>query len=122
MGLETMNVANNILLLVLLLSSSGCQRSEVPANEFDKSFLELGQEIVETHCAACHTASASGESPRADAPALRNVLEDYNPNALADDFREHIHVGHPDMPDYDFTVKETEGLLAYLWSIQEAQE
>lgn len=117
-----MNIANKTILLVLLLSSFGCQRSEAPANEFDKSFLELGRQIVETHCAACHTASASGESARADAPALRNVLETYNPNALADDFREHIHVGHLDMPDYDFTVKETEGLLAYLWSIQEAPE
>lgn len=117
-----MNIANKIALLGFALGCCGCQPSQAPEGEFDASFLELGQQIVETHCAACHTASPSGESPRVDAPALRNVLENYNPNALADDFREHIHVGHPDMPDYDFTVKETEGLLAYLWSIQSASD
>ena len=117
-----MNVAGKIAVFVLMLSSAGCQPSQAPEGEFDASYLELGQEIVEMHCAACHTASSSGESPRADAPPLRNVLENYNPNALADDFREHIHVGHPDMPDYDFTVKEIEGLLAYLWSIQDTPD
>jgi len=117
-----MKIANKILLLVLVFNVSGCQPSQAPESEFDPSFLELGKQIVETHCAACHTANATGGSPRADAPPLRSVLENYNANALADDFREHIHVGHPDMPDYDFTVKETEGLLAYLWSIQDTPE
>lgn len=115
-----MSFSTKIALLVFSVSFGGCQPNQAPESEFDASFLELGQQIVETHCTACHTASASGGSPRVDAPPLRVVLENYNPNALADDFREHIHVGHPDMPDYDFTVKQTEGLLAHLWSIQEA--
>ena len=74
------------------------------------------------HCAACHNIGLSGASPRAYAPPLRSVLTIYNSDSLADDFREHIHVGHPDMPDFDFTVKDTEGLLAYLSSIQETSE
>jgi len=111
--------SKTIICLFFAFSVSGCQSDEAPESEFDASYLELGQQIVELHCSACHTAKPSGDSPRSDAPPLRNVLANYNPNALADDFREHIHVGHPDMPDYDFTVKETEGLLYYLWSIQE---
>ena len=38
--------------------------------------------------------------------------------ALADDFREHIHVGHPDMPDFDFSPVEVDAVLAYLTSTQ----
>lgn len=87
--------------------------------EFDTSLIEFGQDIAKTHCAVCHSVGSSGVSARIDAPPLRKILANYNPISLADDFREHIHVGHPDMPDFDFTVKETEGLLAYLESIQE---
>lgn len=108
--------------VISALSVTACQKTPEPVNEFDPSFIELGQEIVTTHCAACHSIERNGSSPREDAPPLRTVLKIYNPESLADDFREHIHVGHPDMPDFDFTVKETEGLLAYLTSIQVAPE
>ena len=119
MKLIRKRVAGLTTALGLAFNLSGCQPSQTSETELDVAFLELGQQIVETHCAACHTANATGGSPRVDAPPLRNVLKTYDSTALADDFREHIHVGHPDMPDYDFTVIETEGLLAYLKSIQE---
>jgi mono/diheme cytochrome c family protein len=95
---------------------------EFESTEFDAAYIDVGREIAATHCVVCHAVGATGDSPRADAPPLRTVLANYNPDALATDFREHIHVGHPDMPDFDFTVLETEGLLAYLTSIQEAPE
>ena len=77
-----------------------------------------GRAIVESQCSGCHAPGATGTSPRSDAPALRHVLADYAPDALAQDFREGIHVGHRDMPDFDFGLRETDAVLAYLVSIQ----
>lgn len=108
--------------LIAGLSFTSCQNTADLTNEFDPFFIEVGEEIATTHCAACHSVGLSGSSPRADTPPLRSVLTTYSPDTLADDFREHIHVGRPDMPDFEFTVKETEGLLAYLSSIQETSK
>lgn len=137
---QTTRKAALILTLAISLGLAACQKtqtknqaetdtetkvetqSELKEGEFDTSFLEMGQQIAKTRCAFCHAAGPTGTSPRADAPPLRTVLANYNTSALADDFREHIHVGHPDMPDFGFTVKQTEGLLAYLTSIQETSE
>jgi mono/diheme cytochrome c family protein len=113
--------------LITAVTLTACQNTpastiDVDRPAFDASYIELGQEVAKTHCAVCHNISPTGASPRADAPPLRLAFGLYNPGALGDDFREHIHVGHPDMPDFDFTVKETEGLLAYLNTIQETPE
>ncbi len=113
----------NVAVVLFFLGAAGCQKTapqdNVSATDFDVTFLEEGQAIVETQCTVCHSIDQSKASPRSDAPPLSTVLANYNPNALADDFREHIDVGHPDMPDFDFTIKQIEGLLAYLNSIQE---
>lgn len=77
-----------------------------------------GQSIVEAECTTCHAVGTIGESPRLDAPPLRYVLSNYDPEALAEDFREGIHVGHPDMPDFDFGPQGTDAVIAYLQSIQ----
>jgi len=142
--------ATVVLTFAAMLGLGACQKTPPPVNEptsetatetgtetateiidetvnettgdFDPTFLEMGQNIAKSRCGFCHNTTATGKSPRSDAPPLRTVLKQYNPDALADDFREHIHVGHPDMPDFDFTVKQTEGLLAYLTSIQEKKD
>jgi len=82
--------------------------------------LADGRAIVERQCSGCHATGVTGKSPRSDAPPLRHVLADYAPEALAQDFREGIHVGHPDMPDFDFNPRGTDAVLAYLVSIQAA--
>jgi mono/diheme cytochrome c family protein len=119
----------NTAALISVVALTACQNTQAPTSEvispsidaayINAPYIKLGQEIAETRCVTCHNTSHSGAEFYADAPPLSRVLEQYNPNALADDFREHIHVGHADMPDFDFTVKETEGLLAYLRAIQE---
>lgn len=116
--MNDMRVAK-IFALALTLGVTACEQATIPDNEWDAAFIEQGRDIAEQLCTACHSINRSGDSPRANAPPLRTVLAQYNPESLADDFREHIHVGHPDMPDFDFNVKETEAVLAYLRSIQE---
>lgn len=85
----------------------------------DAALIENGRAIAGAQCAPCHAIGTQGESPRADAPPLRTVLAGYDPDALADSFREGIHVGHPDMPDFGLGPKGTDSVLAYLLSIRE---
>jgi hypothetical protein len=66
------------------------------------------------------TATASTrKTTRTDAPALRYILADYDGDALAEDFRDGLKVGHPEMPQFQFGPKSTDLLLSYLMSIQE---
>ena len=83
----------------------------------DMSLAENGQIIAQNQCSGCHAIGAEDVSPREDAPPLRTVLAEYDPDALADDFREGIHVGHPDMPDFDFGTRGVDSVLAYLLTI-----
>lgn len=96
-----------------------CQSQNDVALTGEAAQIAEGLSIVQTNCASCHSIGVSGDSPRKDAPPLRTVLANYNAESLTDDFREHIHVGHPDMPDFDFGPKGSDEVVAYLKSIQE---
>lgn len=95
------------------------EETVAPSPSQDAALIENGRAIVEMQCATCHAIGVEDDSPRSDTPPLRTVLADYDPDALADDFREGIHVGHPDMPDFNLGPKGTDSVLAYLVSIQE---
>lgn len=108
------------------LVSCGAQIDSVgdETDSFELSEIEMienGAEIVETQCSFCHAVGVTGQSPRADAPPLRTVLADYPADVLAEDFREQVHVGHPDMPDFNFGPIGTDHVLAYLQSIQDPE-
>ena len=102
--------------------------AEAPASRaFDAAALGLptdadsiadGREIAVTQCSSCHALDQE-TSPRPGAPPLRYVLSIHNPESLAEDFRAGIHVGHPDMPDFEFGDLGMDVLLSYLISIQE---
>ncbi len=80
--------------------------------------VALGRQIASSQCADCH--GIDKEDPRrTDAPALRYLLADYDGDALAEDFRDGLKVGHPEMPQFQFGPKSTDLLLSYLVSIQE---
>ena len=109
---------NKLLILCLLLPFAACQSQETLTPPGEAAQIAEGFAIVQANCESCHAIGATGESTRSDAPPLRTVLTNYNAESLADDFREHIHVGHPDMPDFDFGPKGTDEVIAYLKSIQ----
>ncbi len=113
--------ARPLLLCVAVLAVSSCAapgRSEEGDAEMRAALVEDGREIVEAQCAGCHAVGVDDSSPRDDAPPLRAVLAKYDPDALAEDFREGVHVGHPDMPDFSFGTRGVDAVLAYLVSIQ----
>ncbi len=83
--------------------------------------INEGAELVKANCLTCHSLSSKNPSPRTDAPSLDRVLANYNSDSLADDFREGVHVGHPDMPDFDFGDRGTDEVIAYLKSIEKPE-
>lgn len=114
---------------LLALTVSACSAKREPSGPGapetragEAGLIADGRAIADAQCASCHAVGLTGESPRSDAPPLRRVLADYAPDALAEDFREQIHVGHRDMPDFDFGIRGTDALLAYLVSIQDAED
>ncbi|MCA8900834.1 MAG: cytochrome c [Hyphomonas sp.] len=82
--------------------------------------IAAGQGLAEDNCARCHGLGQE-DPPRTDAPALRHLLTGLDSEAIKDDFREGIKIGHPDMPQFEFTPMETDMLLAYIRSIQEPE-
>ena len=80
--------------------------------------IDLGRQIASTHCARCHGIDKE-DAALPEAPPLRYVLADYDGDALAEDFRDGLKVGHPEMPQFQFGPKSTDLLLSYLMSIQE---
>lgn len=119
-----LSLAQLLLMPATLVGCSWTSQHEQPAMpaasdpEIQAGLVADGFAIVEENCTTCHAIGASGESPRYDAPPLRTVLKDRDREALSDDFREGIHVGADDMPDFDFGPLGTDAVIAYLASIQ----
>lgn len=122
-----LSLAPLFLLPAILAGCSWLAQHEQPAMtthneaEVQAGLVADGLAIVEENCTTCHAIGATGESPRYDAPPLRTVLKDRDREALSDDFREGIHVGADDMPDFDFGPLGTDAVIAYLTSIQVEQ-
>ena len=115
-----------LFLPAFILTLAACSQSDTAADapvetitaEERVDLISEGRAIVEDNCTACHAIGAEGDSPRQDAPPLRTVFAEFDPEAIGDDFREGIHVGAVDMPDFDFGPLGTEALIVYLQSIQ----
>jgi len=84
----------------------------------DEGSIADGRAIAANTCGNCHGLDQDA-SLRPDAPPLRYVLSIYPAESLAEDFRNGIHVGHKDMPDFVFGDLGMDVLLSYLVSIQE---
>ncbi len=77
-----------------------------------------GRHIAETHCSGCHATGTSGQSPRKEAPLFRRLGQKYELDDLQEALAEGIAVGHPDMPQFEFSPEQGDALIAYLKSIQ----
>lgn len=76
-----------------------------------------GQRIATQQCAGCHAIDRTSQSPRRDAPPLRNVLAVYEADNLAYRFIEGMQIGHYAMPQFDFDLRAADDLLAFIASI-----
>ena len=81
---------------------------------------ELGQGrlLVEERCGACHATARGNISPHGSAPAFGEIVKRYPPEELAEALAEGIHVGHVDMPAFQFTDQEVLRIVIYLKSLE----
>ena len=80
--------------------------------------LAEGKALAETHCATCHAIGTSGASPLTDVPPFRTLGQKYDLDNLQEALAEGIAVGHPEMPQFEFSPEQSDALIAYLKSIQ----
>ena len=102
-------IIRSLLLLTLLASPS-----------FAQSPRAQGEALVKAQCAPCHAIGRTGSSPNAAAPPLRLVAAKYRIEDLEEAFAEGIMVGHQagEMPAFEMTPAQIEGLSAYLRSLK----
>lgn len=85
-----------------------------------------GGAYAEQRCAECHAIGLTDSSPRAGAPALRDLFKRYARDDLRQAFINGTHVGDPAMPAFHMSAEEADRLVAYLRSIdpcaQESQD
>lgn len=84
----------------------------------DASMLRQGQTLLRRDCGGCHAVERRGKSPRADAPAFRDLSRRYDVDSLGEALAEGLMTGHPEMPEFRFRPDEVDGILGYLRSIQ----
>ena len=75
---------------------------------------ERGYRVAARECATCHAIDATGDSPRMDAPPLREVRRRYNGASLAREFETIGRVGHYQMPAKAISRSDREDLIAYI--------
>ncbi|MDP2358856.1 MAG: cytochrome c [Beijerinckiaceae bacterium] len=85
-----------------------------------QSAAQRGGALVKQHCAACHAIGASGESPNAKAPPLREIARKYKVEDLEEAFAEGVMVSHQatEMPPFTFDPPQIGELTAYLRSLK----
>ncbi len=80
--------------------------------------LAEGKNIAETNCSSCHAIGATGASARKEAPPFRTLGQKYDLENLQEALAEGIAVGHPEMPQFEFSPEQGDALIAYLKSLQ----
>lgn len=76
-----------------------------------------GGAYAEQRCAACHSITLTGASPRPAAPPLRDLFKRYARDDLRRALINGTHVGDPAMPIFRMSPQEADQLVTYLRSI-----
>ena len=98
--------------LLALMLLGGCVTVQQKRSEM------RGQEIAQTHCSSCHAVERGGESPAPEAPPFRTLSQNYRVTDLEEALAEGISVGHPAMPEFQFSPDDAHALVSYLQAIQ----
>ena len=104
-----MRVACGVCCLLIAAFGASLARAEGGAGE--------GEAILKANCARCHAIDATGSSPLAQAPPLREVYLAYPIDQLEQGFAEGMGSRHRDMPQIQFTDEQVVAILDYLGSI-----
>jgi mono/diheme cytochrome c family protein len=80
----------------------------------DETQAARGFDLLRTNCARCHAIDADSKSPNEKAPAFRDVVKKYDPDALQEALAEGIVTGHNEMPEFAFDPDDATAIIAYL--------
>ncbi|MGD9503161.1 MAG: cytochrome c [Methyloceanibacter sp.] len=94
--------------ICLALGASGANATDAASE---------GRAILAAHCGRCHALDATGTSPLAQAPPLREVYLKYPIDQLEEGFAEGMGSRHRDMPQIPFSSEQVAAILAYLGSV-----
>lgn len=106
----TSNLPSIVFLLAVLLSGAAAQAQE-PSRH--------GRAILEEFCARCHAIDRAGNSPQPLAPPFRTLGDSFNLDQFARQLERGLASGHPEMPEFKFTLEDARAIGAYLRSIQQ---
>ena len=81
-----------------------------------------GHAIVTANCSPCHSVERTGDSPAPQAPPFRILSRNYPVSNLEEALVEGISVGHPAMPQFEFTAQDARAVVLYLQTIQDPDE
>jgi mono/diheme cytochrome c family protein len=76
-----------------------------------------GRAILAANCGRCHAVDATGASPLAEAPPLREVYLKYPIDQLEQGFAEGMGSRHRAMPQIQFSDEQVVAILNYLGGI-----
>jgi mono/diheme cytochrome c family protein len=105
---------NRILSLTILLAFLHAPTAALAGGP---TSVDLGRELAELNCTACHNIEITGDSPLPEAPPFRTIPSKYDPSQLEEAFVEGIVVGHPAMPEWEMTPEQAAALAEYIASL-----
>jgi cytochrome c len=94
----------------ILALLAGAAQAETP--------VARGERLANEYCGACHAIGRTGESPRPEAPAFRDLHRRYPVEQLAESLAEGIVTGHNDMPEISFPAPDVDALIAWLRTLE----
>ena len=96
--------------------------SAMPAdaqNPANRESVAIGRKAAQTYCARCHAIGRTGASPNRKSPPLRRVAHKYRNKSISSVLIiDGTVVRHKGMPQFDVSVEEADGLIAYIRSLE----
>lgn len=104
-----------LIAVAALLLTAACATQESATD----AKINRGSRLAEVNCAMCHAVGRTGSSSAPEAPPFRTLSQNYRVSMLEESLAEGISVGHPAMPNFQFSPDDAEALVRYLETIQE---
>lgn len=77
-----------------------------------------GHALAVASCARCHSIEKTGDSPNPLSPPFRTLHTRYPVADLEEALAEGIFVGHPEMPQFEFSAEQIGDFIAFLESLE----
>jgi len=78
-----------------------------------------GRDLVRRLCSGCHSIGKSGSSPHKAAPPFRTLGRSFDFDQFPRQMERGILAGHPDMPEFKFSIDDANAVRDYLRTIQQ---